>query len=475
MLSNANMNQLVVNGITINKKRDEKYEDKFNKGKPFLALFLFALPMILSVTLQQFYNICDSMIAGKFVSSKALAAVSASYPITMIYLAIGAGFGVGVNIVVSRFIGENNLLHAKQTIYTSILTIVLTGLILTIVGYFLVGKLIQLINVSDDYYNDAVVYLKYYTLGIIFLFLYNVVTSIFQAIGNSRIPLYFLIFSTLLNIGLDIYFVTIFNMGVEGLALATFIAQMIASIVSFLVLIIYVKKCIGKEKKILNFSILKKILPIALPSIIQASTISIGQLLIQTLINKQGSDVVAGYGAAYKISYVVINIFVTISNALSTYVSQNAGAKEYKRINQGFISATIMCIILTIVTTTLFLTMPNVFLSIFEKENEPLTVTETGCMFLTTIAPFIFLMAAKIPCDGVLKGCKDMRSFIIGTMADLVIRVVFSYILVEPLGVKGIFIAWPIGWAIGAILSITFYFIGRWKNLIGYERQTCTD
>ena len=228
------------------------------KGKPFLALFLFALPMILSVTLQQFYNICDSMIAGKFVSSKALAAVSASYPITMIYLAIGAGFGVGVNIVVSRFIGENNLLHAKQTIYTSILTIVLTGLVLTIVGYFLVGKLIQLINVSDDYYNDAVVYLKYYTLGIIFLFLYNVVTSIFQAIGNSRIPLYFLIFSTLLNIGLDIYFVTIFNMGVEGLALATFIAQMIASIVSFLVLIIYVKKCIGKEKKILNFSILKK-------------------------------------------------------------------------------------------------------------------------------------------------------------------------------------------------------------------------
>ena len=332
------------------------------KGKPFLALFLFALPMILSVTLQQFYNICDSMIAGKFVSSKALAAVSASYPITMIYLAIGAGFGVGVNIVVSRFIGENNLLHAKQTIYTSILTIVLTGLVLTIVGYFLVGKLIQLINVSDDYYNDAVVYLKYYTLGIIFLFLYNVVTSIFQAIGNSRIPLYFLIFSTLLNIGLDIYFVTVFNMGVEGLALATFIAQMIASIVSFLVLIIYVKKGIGKEKKILNFSILKKVLPIALPSIIQASTISIGQLLIQTLINKQGSDVVAGYGAAYKISYVVINIFVTISNALSTYVSQNAGAKEYKRINQGFISATIMCIILTIVTTTLFLTMPNVFL-----------------------------------------------------------------------------------------------------------------
>ena len=150
------------------------------KGKPFVALLLFALPMILSVTLQQFYNICDSMIAGKFVSSKGLAAVSASYPVTMIYLAIGTGFGIGVNIVVSRFIGENNLLHAKQTIYTSILTILLVGLVISVIGFLLVDNLITMINVSDDYYDDAVIYLKYYTAGIIFLFLYNTVTSIFQ-------------------------------------------------------------------------------------------------------------------------------------------------------------------------------------------------------------------------------------------------------------------------------------------------------
>lgn len=359
------------------------------KGKPFVALLLFALPMILSVTLQQFYNICDSMIAGKFVSSKGLAAVSASYPITMIYLAIGTGFGVGVNIVVSRFIGENNLLHAKQTIYTSILTILLVGLVISVIGFFLVNNLITMINVSDDYYDDAVIYLKYYTAGIIFLFLYNTVTSIFQSLGNSRIPLYFLIFSTLLNVGLDIYFVTTFKMGVEGLALATFIAQALASMLSFVILIVFVKKRVSNGKAIINFSLLKKVLPIAIPSIIQASTISIGQLLIQSLINKQGTDVVAGYGAAYKISYVIINIFLTISNALSTYVSQNAGAKEYKRIKQGFIAALIICAALTVITTSLFLIMPETFLSIFEKKDEPLAVTVTGCMFLTTLAPFL--------------------------------------------------------------------------------------
>lgn len=440
------------------------------KGKPFVALLLFALPMILSVTLQQFYNICDSMIAGKFVSSKGLAAVSASYPITMIYLAIGTGFGIGVNIVVSRFIGENNLLHAKQTIYTSILTILLVGLVISVIGFLLVDNLITMINVSDDYYDDAVIYLKYYTAGIIFLFLYNTVTSIFQSLGNSRIPLYFLIFSTLLNVGLDIYFVTAFKMGVEGLALATFIAQALASVLSFVILIVFVKKRVSNDKAIINFSLLKKVLPIAIPSIIQASTISIGQLLIQTLINKQGTDVVAGYGAAYKISYVIINIFVTISNALSTYVSQNAGAKEYKRIKQGFIAALIICAALTVITTSLFLIMPETFLSIFEKKDEPLAVTVTGCMFLTTLAPFIFLMAIKIPCDGVLKGSKDMLCFMIGTLADLIIIVVCSYLLIGKLGVKGIFISWPIGWAVGALISVTCYFIGRWKKLIGYQK-----
>lgn len=440
-------------------------------GKPFKALFFFALPMILSVTLQQFYNICDSMIAGKFVSSEGLAAVSASYPITMIYLAVGTGFGVGVNIVVSRFIGENNLIHAKQTIYTSIITILSIGVIISVFGFIFVDDLITMIKVSGDYFDDAVIYLKYYTFGIIFLFLYNVVTSIFQSLGNSRIPLYMLIFSTLLNIVLDIWFVTSFKMGVEGLALATFIAQALASLVSFFILIIYVKKRVSTDKNIINFALLKKVLPIAIPSIIQASTISIGQLLIQTLINEQSTDVVAGYGAAYKLSYVVINIFVTISNALSTYVSQNAGAKEYKRINQGFISSLILCVILTVVTTTLFLTVPEVFLSIFEKKDEPQSVTMTGCMFLTTLAPFIFLMAIKIPCDGVLKGSKDMVSFLTGTLADLIVRVVCSYLLVGKFGVKGIFISWPIGWAVGAIISVSCYFIGRWKKLIGYNKK----
>jgi len=444
------------------------------KGRSFKTLFLFALPMILSVTLQQFYNICDSMLAGKMVGSIALAGISATYPLTMIYLAIGTGFGVGENIVVARFIGEKNYSKARKTIYTSIISICLVGIVVTIFGLIFLKDLVLAINAEESYFKEAVVYLRYYTFGIVFLFVYNAITSAYQAIGNSKIPLYFLIFSTILNIFLDIFFVKSFNLGVEGLALATFLSQMLACILSLICLVIYIEKNLKDElnKKIINFAYLKDVLVIGLPSILQAATVSFGQLLIQSLINGMGDTVVAGYGAAYKLTYVVINIFTCISNALSTFVSQNAGAKKYKRINEGFISGFILCAVLTIITVTLFALCKEQMLSIFENENEGKDVTRVGALFISTISPFIFLMGIKIPCDGVLKGSKDMFSFVLGTLLDLIIRVVFSYILVGKYGLKGIFISWPIGWAVGAIISFGSYLLGRWKKLIGYKKES---
>ena len=170
--------------------------------------------------------------------------------------------------------------------------------------------------------------------------------------------------------------------------------------------------------------------------------------------------------------YVVINIFATISNALSTYVSQNAGAKEFTRIKQGFKSGLIICAVLTVVTTILFLTLSDTLLKIFENEDDPKEVIEVGNLFIKTLAPFIFFMAIKIPCDGVLKGSEDMLGFVLGTMLDLAVRVICSFILVKVLGVKGIFLSWPIGWGVGAISSVICYIFGRWKKLIGATQDT---
>ena len=448
---------------------------KLTTGNIFKTLLLFSLPMILSVTLQQFYNICDSMIAGKMISDNALSAVSATYPITVVYLAIAVGYGVGANIVTARFIGEKNYIKAKSSIYTSLITIASLAIIIGLLGIILLKPLLIMLNVSNQpYYDDAYTYLLFYTCGMLFLFIYNVVTSLFQALGNSRIPLYLLIFSTLLNVLLDILFV---NLGLEikGIALATFISQGVASLTSFIILLLYSNKLLNTKAKIFDSKIFKNILPIAIPSIIQGSIISIGGVMIQSLINSFGPSVTAGYGASYKIVYVIVNIYTVMSNAISTFTSTNAGAKEYNRIKKGFYSGLLICGILTLIATIIFLTMPRPLLSIFGNENTSEEVIRVGKAFIYCVAPFYLFLCIKIPCDGVLKGAGDMRSFMIATFLDLIIRVGLSYLLGNILPneykIYGIFFSWPLGWAVGMIVSLLAYKIGRWKKIIGYNQN----
>lgn len=451
-----------------------KLKGNLTKGKPFTTLLLFALPMVLSVTLQQLYNICDSFIAGKYIGDDALASISASYPITMVYLAIGTGFGIGANIITARYIGERNNKKAKETIFTSLITIGVIGIILGVISFFISGGLIELIKVDKNanYFQDTVTYLQYYSLGIVFLFIYNCVTSLFQALGNSKIPLYFLIFSTILNIILDYCFVRYLNLGVPGIALATFIAQALAAILSLVCLIFYVRKLSDEKIKYYNVKRLKTVLMVAIPSILQASAISLGQVLIQSLVNGYGPEVVAGYGAAYKMCYIIVNIYSTMSNAISTFTSQNAGAKEYKRITKGYLSGLGICGILTVVTTILFVTNAEGVISIMLNENSSDLVKEVGSKFIYCVAPFFILLCIKIPSEGVLKGSKDMRSSVIATSVDLCVRVILAYVLSSKMGIVGVFISWPIGWFVGMSLAMIFFYTGRWKKLIGYKKET---
>jgi len=447
--------------------------DKLVTGSPFKTLLFFSLPMILSVTLQQFYNICDSMIAGKMISDNSLSAVSATYPITVVYLAIAVGFGVGTNIITARFIGEKKYNNAQSAIYTSLISIFALAIIVTSLGLALLKPLLFMLNVGgQSYYEEAFIYLLFYTWGITFLFIYNVVTSLFQSLGNSRIPLYLLIFSTILNLVLDIIFVKS-GFGIKGIAIATFISQATASIISLIILLIYSKKILNEKGKLFDKRILGTILSIAIPSIIQGSIISIGGVMIQSLINSFGPNVTAGYGAAYKIVYVIVNIYTVMSNAISTFTSTNAGAGQYDRIKKGFYSGLLICGFLTIIATLIFMIIPKPLLSIFGNENTSEDVVEVGKKFIYCVAPFYIFLCIKIPCDGVLKGSKDMRSFMIATFVDLIIRVVLSYLLgnVLPDDYKllGIFISWPLGWLFGMAISIFAYKQGRWKRLIGYN------
>ena len=454
-------------------KMDKK--NKLTSGNTFNTLLLFSLPMILAVTLQQFYNICDSLIAGRLISDNALSAVSSTYPVTVFYLAIAVGFGVGANIITARFMGERKFENSKTAINTSIVTIAAIGIVVCGIGLALLKPILSLLNIGGQpYYNDSFTYLLFYTCGILFLFVYNVVTSLFQSLGNSRIPLYLLIFSIVLNLVLDIIFVKL-NMGISGIAIATFISQAIASFASLLILLFYSKKILETNGRLFDFKILKTILSISIPSIIQGSIISVGGVIIQSLINSFGSAVTAGYGASYKIVYVIVNIYTIMSNAISTFTSTNAGAERYDRIKKGFYSGLLICGIITLLTTIIFLTIPGPLLNIFGNKDTSPEVVDVGKKFIYCVAPFYIFLCIKIPCDGVLKGAGDMRSFMIGTFVDLFIRIglsyLFAYTLPDNYKLIGIFLSWPIGWAIGMLISVLAYRFGRWKKLIGYKSE----
>jgi len=454
-----------------------KNKDKLTVGNTFKTLFLFSLPMIISITLQQFYNICDSMIAGKMISdnSISLSAISATYPVTVVYLSIAVGFGVGANIITARFIGQKKYDNVLSAIYTSLITIAIFAIIIMALGLLFLEPILMLLNITNQiYYDEAKIYLIFYTCGILFLFIYNVATSLFQSLGNSRIPLYLLIFSTIINIILDIIFVKL-NMGIKGIALATFIAQGLSSIISFIILMIISKKTYNEKAKIFDKKILKTILVIAIPSILQGTIISIGGVFIQSLINTFGPETTAGYGAAYKIVYIIVNIYTVMSNAISTFTSTNAGAKKYDRINKGFYSGLLICGIITLIASIILLTIPSNLISLFGDENLNNDVINIGKSFIYCVAPFYIFLCIKIPCDGVLKGAGDMRSFTIATFADLIIRIglsyLFAYTLPNEYKIYGIFFSWPLGWAVGMLISILAYKLGRWKKLIGYEKS----
>lgn len=442
-----------------------------SKGKPSKVLILFALPMILSVTLQQIYNIADSVIAGRLINPDALASVSASYPITMIYLSIATGLGVGAGVITSRHFGEKNYVKTRTTIYTAFIFTLLVSIVMIILCSLIVGPSLKLIDTPSNIMEDSKTYLSFYCFGLGFMYLYNVTTSIFQSLGNSKTPLFFLLFSTILNVILDLIFVGLCDLKVLGLALGTFIAQGVAMLASLSFLLLSLNKSLGRDSKgeLFDKKILRSILNIAIPSIIQGATIAVGNFFIQKNVNQKGSDFIAGYGAAYKLCYVVVNIFGAYNNALSNYTSQNIGAGRHKRILAGFICSVVIEVSFAIVMAVILVSIPEPLLNIFMNKNKKSAAAiDYGKWFIYIVAPFFIFMGLKSPSDGILKGSKDMLSFMMGTFTDLIARIALSYILDYYLGFKGLFIAWPIGWFLGALVSNAMRISGRWKKKAGF-------
>ena len=437
-------------------------------GKPSTVLWQFCLPMFGSIVFQQLYNIADSLVAGKFVGESALAAVGNSYEITLIFIAFAFGCNIGCSVVVSRFFGARQYRDMKTAVTTSLIGCAVLVALLMAAGLAGCDALLALINTPAEIMADSALYLDIYVLGLPFMFFYNVATGIFSALGDSKTPFLFLAASSVSNIFMDILFVTAFDMGVAGVAWATFLCQG-ASCVLALWAVARRMRSIPTEGRPVLFSwrMLGKIAVIAVPSILQQSSVSVGNIIIQSVINSFGASVIAGYSAAVKLNNLVITSFTTLANGISNYTSQNLGAAKPERVRQGYLAGVKLVWLICVPLAAAYFFAGRQLLFLFM--NEPTgTAIETGILFLRIVAPFYFVVSLKLVSDGVLRGCSLMVQFMAATFADLILRVALSVGLsATSLGSTGIWLSWPIGWVIGTGLSLLFCLraVGRARAL----------
>lgn len=434
-------------------------------GKPQTVLWKFCLPLFGSIIFQQLYNIGDSFVAGKFISEEALASVGNGYEITLIFIAFAFGCNVGCSVLASRLFGAKEYSRMKSAIYTSFISTIFTCIVLMLIGLVGMDTILTLIKTPENIYKGSALYLDIYIYGLPFLFLYNLSTGIFSALGDSKTPFYFLAFSSTANIAVDILFVTVFNMGVAGVAWATFICQGFSAILAVIVVLKRMKNTPdNKNVKLFDTSLFKEFISLAIPSTIQQSFVSIGNIFVQGMINGFGSSVVAGYSASIKLNNLVISSFSTIGSGLSNYTAQNIGAGKEDRVIEGWKAGLRIVWTISIPFILLYFGLPNLLLKLF-MENPSEGALKSGREILRILSPFYVIICCKMISDGVLKGAGKMNYFMISTFTDLILRVLIAFLLSKTmLGATGIWLSWPLGWIIGSVLSVSFVKTGCWKD-----------
>ncbi len=426
------------------------------KEHPDKTLWRFALPLFISVIFQQLYNIADSMIAGRFAGEHALAAVGASYPITVIFMAFAVGSNLGASVVVSRYFGAKNYQKMKAAISTAFISCGVLSAALSLFGCLFCPLMMRLIHTPENIYKAGVLYLNIYIYGLAFLMFYNVSTGIFTALGDSKTPLYFLLGSSAGNILLDYIFVAHFHWDVAGVAWATFLAQGVSAVLALVTILRRLRCLPGKSSALFDRSLLGQIAAIAVPSIMQQSVLSIGNLFVQDIVNRFGSSVIAGYSAGVKLNTFAINSFMSLGSCLSSYTAQNIGAGKKDRIPLGFRAGIRLALIAAVPFVILYFGFSRRMMGLF-LESTSREAIRAGMEFLRFVSPCYFMIAVKLTTDGIIRGAGAMKYFVIATVPDLILRIILANIFSRFFQSTGIWMAWPFGWVATTALTIIFY------------------
>ena len=434
------------------------------QGSEWKRILLFALPMLIGSVFQQLYNTVDGIIVGRFVGMEAQAAVGAAFPVMFMLISLVAGITMGATVLISQFYGAKKMKEVKQAIDTTYIFLSGSTLVLTAIGLASTPFLLRLLQVPAEVFADANNYLRIMFFGLIAMFGYNSVSAILRGLGDSRTPMYFLIGSTLANIFLDLLLIIQFDMGVEGAAWATVIAQGL----SFVFSIVYLNRThrvFSFEVRTMRFNpvIFKKIVQIGLPTGIQQMLFSLGTMTIQSFVNGFGAIAMAGYFGASRIEAFAAMPIMSLGAAVSTFVGQNLGAGKENRIKKGISSAIVMAVITSLITTSVLFFFRDKLMAVFTTEPQ---VVEVGASSLFVVAPFFIFIGVSFMLTGLLRGAGDtFVPMIISLVTLWLIRVPVAWILSPRIGVIGLWWGTPIGWATGFFLTIGYYQTGRWMKV----------
>jgi len=444
-------------------------------GKESKQIILFALPIIAASIFQQLYNVVDSIIVGNVLGKEALAAVGASFPVLFVLISLLLGISSGVTVVVSQYFGAKQYDNVVKAINTFYVFIFIASIIMSIFGIYFSEDIFLALKLPAEVIDDAVNYLQIYLGGMVFMFAFYGTNGILRGMGDSRSPLYFTIFSTILNIGLDLLFVMVFDWGIKGVAYASVIAQAIA--------FIGVTIRINKGTSLIHFSfsnlvfdwkIFMQSLRIGLPTGAQQSFVAIGMIAIMRIVNDFGTDTIAAFTAASRLDSFASMPAMAFSTALATFVGQNIGANKIERVRRGFYVTLMISSTFSVIVSIIMYFFGTDLIGMFTNDANVISI---GYSYLVIVSSFYVIFSAMFTIHGLLRGAGDTIVLMFITLFALwFLRIPVSYYLSRPdigLGSDGIWWGVPVGWSFGLTASFIYYKMGRWKTkgVVKHKKQ----
>lgn len=444
------------------------------EGNEAKLIIAFTVPMLIGNVFQQLYSTMDAMIVGIGVGKEALAAIGVSIPLIFLMISLIMGISMGGGVVLSQYFGARDHERLRKAMHTMYVFLFYASLVTTVVGIAIAGPVLRLIGTPDAYFEPARIYLQITFAGMPFVFGYNAISSVLRALGDSKNPLYFLIWSSLLNIALVALFVLVFGWGVEGSAWATFIAQAFAFGISVRYIQTSKEKLVRVAFKefVITGEELAKIFRIGLPTAVQMGLVSLSFIALSAIVNPFGTDVMAGYTAASRLDSFAILPAMNLSIAISTFVGQNLGARKPERVTRGLLATLIMGGGISAVLSIVFILFPRPLMSLFSGDP---AVIQYGAEYLVIVSSFYILFAAMFTLAGVLRGAGAAAIAMVATVVAVwVVRIPASFGLSLAFGPTGIWWGIPLGWAAGLILTLVYYLTGRWKKIVLVEKAPST-